>query len=442
MKKFHINSALIFAFFLFILGCQDEGSYEVSTKEDKRWLHSSIKKITDILVYDITNPPLASRSYAYPCLAAYHAYIPFAKNNEPITDQLNGWQGEPISIDTQLIDGEFASISALLETSRNHIYSQDQLQEWIDSVYSFYSSRLPEDIFKATKNYGTSIAEQIKQYSGTDGLKEIRTMAKFQFDKAETGNWIPTPPNYMDPIEPNWRELRPFCLDSASQFKPVSPTPFSMAEDSKFYKELKEVYDIGKNISQEQKEIASFWDCNPYVVLHHGHFMQPYKKITPGGHWMGITRLACISSEANFEKSLKAYSFTSIALADAFIACWDEKYRSNYIRPETVINIHLDKSWTPLLQTPPFPEYTSGHSVISTAAARTLTHLFGDGFEFLDTVEKEFGLPERKFSSFLEASKEAAVSRIYGGIHFRPAVDEGIKQGNNVADKVLSTLSK
>ena len=186
----------------------------------------------------------------------------------------------------------------------------------------------------------------------------------------------------MDGIEPHWNKIRPFVIDSATQFIPVPPTPFDVSEGSLFYEEMMEVYHAVNNLDQERKEIAEFWDCNPFVTHHKGHMMFATKKITPGGHWIGITKIACKKADATLMETINTYTRTSIALADAFISCWDEKYRSNLIRPETVINQHIDEDWKPLLQTPPFPEYTSGHSVISTAAAITLTDIFGETFPF------------------------------------------------------------
>ncbi|HLT51686.1 MAG TPA: vanadium-dependent haloperoxidase, partial [Arenibacter sp.] len=134
---------------------------------------------------------------------------------------------------------------------------------------------------------------------------------------------------------------------------------------------------------------------------------------------------------------------TSMAVADAFISCWDEKYRSNLIRPETVINQYIDENWIPILQTPPFPEYTSGHSVISGAAAIALTDIFGDNFAYDDDTEVPFGLPVRSFTSFNQAAEEAAISRMYGGIHYRAAVENGMDQGRDLGlflvDKLKST---
>ena len=156
------------------------------------------------------------------------------------------------------------------------------------------------------------------------------------------------------------------------------------------------------------------------------------KKISPGGHWVNITRLACQKVGVDFIQTAEAYACVSITLADAFISCWDEKYRSNVIRPETYINQYIDADWFPLLQTPPFPEYTSGHSVVSTAASIMLTNLFGENFSFEDSSEVEFGLPVRHFPSFKYAAEEAAISRFYGGIHYMPSIKNGMDEGTEI----------
>jgi hypothetical protein len=164
------------------------------------------------------------------------------------------------------------------------------------------------------------------------------------------------------------------------------------------------------------------------------------KKISPGGHWMNITRVACKKANADFNLSAESYVRVSLALIDAFISCWDEKYRSKLIRPETYINQYIDEDWVPLLQTPPFPEYTSGHSVISASSAVTLTKLFGDQFAFTDSTEVEFGLTARSFPSFIAASEEAAISRMYGGIHYRPAVEVGMTEGRAIGQYILGKI--
>jgi hypothetical protein len=244
----------------------------------------------------------------------------------------------------------------------------------------------------------------------------------------------------MEGIEPHWREIRTMVLDSATQFVPEPPTVFDLEKSSKFYKEVMEVYEAVKTADKEKKTIASFWDCNPYVMNQTGHVMFATKKITPGGHWMGITSIASDKANSSFAESVRHSTIVAITLFDGFISCWDEKYRSNLIRPETVINEHIDRDWTPLLQTPPFPEHTSGHSVISTASAEVLTAMLGDNFSFTDDVEVQYGLPMRKFNSFREAAAEAAISRLYGGIHYMPAIDEGVKQGREVGGYVVEKI--
>jgi hypothetical protein len=198
-----------------------------------------------------------------------------------------------------------------------------------------------------------------------------------------------------------------------------------------------EVHDIQATLTDDQRAVLAFWDCNPYVMHVQGHAMFATKKVTPGGHWMGITAIAARRANADMMRSSEAYVRVALALADGFISSWDEKFRSNVIRPETVINTYVDERWEPALQTPPFPEYTSGHSVISTAAAVVLTDEFGPNFAFVDSTEIEFGLPVRKFTSFEQAAAEAAMSRLYGGIHYRRSIEQGAIQGRKVGELVV-----
>jgi hypothetical protein len=142
----------------------------------------------------------------------------------------------------------------------------------------------------------------------------------------------------------------------------------------------------------------------------------------------------------DWKQTAETFVITSLALYDGFLSCWDEKYRSVLIRPETYINEYMDKDWLPLLQTPPFPEYTSGHSVVSSAASVALTHLLGDHLHFVDSTEVVFGLPVREFNSFQEAADEAAISRFYGGIHYMPAISNGARQGEQVGQLVVDKI--
>ena len=244
----------------------------------------------------------------------------------------------------------------------------------------------------------------------------------------------------MDGIEPSWNQIRTLVIDSSSQFSPKPPLPFDLTFGSPFQNQLQEVYNVGQTLTTEQINIASFWDCNPYVTYHKGHAMFATKKITPGGHWMGITAIASEKANNSFEQTVSAFTEVSIALFDAFISCWDTKWNTLVVRPETLINKYYDEDWLPVLQTPPFPEYTSGHSVISKASAVVLTKLYGDHFPFEDTTEIKYGLPSRFFDSFHQAADEAAISRLYGGIHYRMAIEQGVVQGEKVGEFIASNL--
>ncbi len=436
MKR--IASIICFAFVLF--SCQKEQKPITISGED---FHAAVDKVTEIMVHDIFSPPVASRIYAYPNIAAYEILAQKDSGYHSLSGQLRELNSIP-SPAVASINHELAALVAHLDVSRRLIFSEEKMTVYRDSLYAMWEAQNQEE-FSTSKEYGLQVAEHIAAWMDKDNYKQTRTMPKFSVDTGDPSRWQPTPPAYMDGIEPHWNKIRPFVIDSAGQFKPAPPPPFSMEKDSDFYNEVKEVYDISNEITakgdeSEEVAIAQFWDCNPYVSVTRGHLMFATKKITPGAHWIGIAKIAARKSNADITKTVYTYTKTSIAIADAFISCWDEKYRSNLIRPETLINEHIDDSWEPVLQTPPFPEYTSGHSVVSGAAAVALTSIYGDGFSFDDDTELQYGLPVRSFNSFKEAADEAAISRMYGGIHYRKAVEVGVKQGRDLGAFVVKNL--
>lgn len=406
--------------------------------------HSSVDKVVETMVHDIFSPPVASRVFAYPNIAAYEIIAQGNQNYVSLKNQITHLGAIPEADKSKNINYQLAALVAHIDMSKRLIFSQKQIVTFRDSLYQVWSSKNNSE-FEASKAYGLEVANFVFEWMREDNYNQTRTMPKFKTDSKNEGRWSPTPPAYMDGLEPHWSKIRTFVLDSASQFKPIAPPKFSMEENSDFYKELKEVYDISNEITKdgdtsEEILIAQFWDCNPYVSVTRGHLMFALKKITPGAHWIGITKIACKTEGADLNKTIYAYTKTSIAIADAFISCWDEKYRSNLVRPETLINNYIDDKWEPILQTPPFPEYTSGHSVVSGAASTVLTDIFGDDFNFLDDTETIYGLPVRPFSSFNAAAQEAAMSRMYGGIHYRAAVEVGIGQGKEVGSLVNERL--
>ncbi|KAB7528296.1 phosphatase PAP2 family protein [Flagellimonas olearia] len=421
--------------------CQKKHEAIIITPEE---YHKSVDKVIEVMIHDIFSPPVASRIFAYPNIAAYEIIAQKDDRYKSLAGQIHDLTPIPEPKTRDSINFEVAALVAHMQLDKNLIFSEDRIVSYRDSLYAVWADK-NEPVFNASKAYGLEVAEHIAAWMNKDNYKQTRTMPKFSVNSEDPSRWQPTPPAYMNGLEPHWSKIRPFAIDSADQFKPAPPPDFSMEEGSKFYEEVMEVYEvrksmIGKGDKSDEIAIAQFWDCNPYVSVTRGHLMFATKKITPGAHWIGITKIAARKSDADFAKTVYAYTKTSIAIADGFISCWDEKYRSNLIRPETVINEYIDDSWEPVLQTPPFPEYTSGHSVVSGAAAIALTDIFGDNFAFDDDTEVAYGLPVRSFSSFNQASDEAALSRMYGGIHYRAAIEVGIKQGRSLGKYIVDKL--
>lgn len=423
---------------LFSLSCSENTS-ELKKLENPELFIEAVQNLTDIAVYDIFSPPVASRVYVYPNVAAYEVIASaYPEKYNSLAGQLKGLNKGPQI--PEKANPYLAALYAFNIVGKSMIFSEDKMEEFqkeFDAEISKYT--ISRSVKKKSRKYASEMAEHILKWSREDNYHQTRTFPKYTV-REEDHFWKPTPPDYMDGIEPNWNKIRTMVIDSSSQFSPEPPIQFDLTKGSAFQKQLQEVYNVGKTITATQMEIASFWDCNPYVTYHKGHAMFATKKITPGGHWIGITAIASKKAESNFEETVAAFTEVSIALFDAFISCWDEKWGTLVVRPETLINKYYDEDWLPVLQTPPFPEYTSGHSVISKAAAVVLTKRFGDNFYFEDTTEIKYGLPTRNFSSFHNAADEAAISRLYGGIHYRMAIEQGVIQGHNVGSHIAAKV--
>jgi len=411
-----------------------------SISENPDYIHRSVKEVTDVIVHDIFSPPAASRIYAYINVAGYEAarydnpkYLSFASQLHGLTPFPRPQPGKEYSY-------ALASVHAILTVGKALVISEEKVEEFHKNMLQeFKETGMPEEVFDNSLLLGKQVADHILEWVAKDNYQQVKSMPRYSVSN-DVSAWKPTPPAYMKAVEPNWNKLRPFLIESAQQFKPIPPPTFSTDKNSRFFKEASEVRNAGLKLTPEQIEVSNFWDCNPFKMNINGHVMYATKKISPGGHWINITRLVCKDVNADLVRSAEAYACVSITLADCFISCWDEKYRSNVIRPETYINQYMDPQWMPLLQTPPFPEYTSGHSVVSTASAIMLTKLFGDNFSFADSTEVEFDIPVRHFKSFKLAAEEAAISRFYGGIHYMPSINNGMKEGIRIGNFISMKL--
>lgn len=442
MKKY---SSVFFAFFLTSLLVSCSIKPKVEKIEPVHLLINNEDQLTQIIIYDVFTPPVASRIYVYSSIAAYEA-IRHANNSPSIAEKLNGFDKMPLPDKTKKYDYNLAATEAFFKVARNvKVFSVDSLNAYEKLIHDNYKSTLEDATYAASVAFGDTIAAVVLKRAKTDGYFISRGKAKY-LGSNEPGKWRPTPPDYLDGVEWCWNTMKPMVLDSAAQYAPVRPPKYDTKPGSQFHNLVKEVYDINKNLTPEQKLIAKYWDDNPFVIEHSGHMMFGNKKITPGGHWMGIAAQIIQQEKADPVKAAQTFALTSIALFDGFISCWDEKYRSSYVRPVTVIKEIIDKDWMPLLQTPPFPEYTSGHSTITAAAATVLTKLYRDNLVFEDSSDYKYIGLKRKFNSLSAAAEECSMSRVYGGIHYTISVntgaDMGKKVGGLVIKKILDTPNK
>lgn len=403
-------------------------------------LQPAVFALSGIMMHDVVSPCIASRYYMYGTIGSYALLEANDKTVVGPVALISHFPKEQMAFkhsDIHVV--HLAALFCIYEAGMQFLPSGAELSE----KYIDVQKRSVKAGFKSTqiadaKKLAHAMAQHIWQYSAGDGYKFLSAFPKYR-PQRKPGHWFPTPPAYMDAADPNWHTMRPLIIDSSAQFRSRQPVAFDSVAGSHFMQLTREVYTTTQNLTAAQREIAGFWDCNPFVVATAGHMSLGFKKISPGGHWMNITCIGAREKGLDFQQTVTALGIEAITLYDAFIVCWKEKYATDRVRPETVINQYIDLNWTPLLQTPPFPEFTSGHSVISTASAQVLTHLMGV-VGFTDDSEVIFELAPRKFGSFREAADEAAISRLYGGIHYRDAIEYGQEQGEQVANFIIAKL--
>ena len=424
-----ISVILSFIFIVALTGC---GRKEHVRLPDAEILHQNQDQLTQVIIYDVFTPPVASRLYVYSSLASYEAIRFSREGSSSIAEKLHGFGRMPQPDKGKEYNFTLAASKAFFNVVRNvKVFSVDSLNRYEEALYGGFKEELDDSVYARSLSFGDKIAGAILSRAKNDGYLQSRGKPKY-LGSNEAGKWRPTPPDYLDGVEWCWNTMKPMVMDSAAQFSPDRPPLYSLDTTSLFYTSMREVYDINKNLTEEQMTIARFWDDNPFVIEHSGHMTFGNKKITPGGHWIGICAIASKQSGADAVKTARAYALTALALYEGFISCWDEKYRSSYVRPVTVINEKIDPAWLPFLQTPPFPEYTSGHSTITACASAVLTSLYGDNFAFQDTSDLRYIGMQRHFNSFNEAAAEASISRVYGGIHYKFSVDTGAAQGKKL----------
>ena len=437
MKIFHYLMAAL----LLVTACNNKPVPETYFADAFSYC-KTVKELNEVVKHVGFPPIIASRNYAYANIAAYECIVGGYPNDfASLSGQVKGLEQMPKPDTSQKTDYEFAALLAFCKVGEAVTFPEGSMKEFVDSLKELaISEGMPGEMFNNSLAYADTVSKVILAWCKKDNYAQTRSATRYTVIDSP-GRWVPTPPAYATAMEPHWNKIRPIGMDSATQFIPPPPIPFNMKDtNSEYYKQVKSVKDAVDNLTDEQKHIAEFWDDLGGKLNVNGHVSFITKKFSPPGHWMNIVGIASQKAKANFRKTVAAYTLTSICVFDAFIQCWDEKFRSNMARPETVINNYIDPEWRPYLQTPSFPEYTCGHSTVSSAAAEALTKMYGDNFSYTDTSELEFGISNRSFTSFRQAAQENNEARFYGGIHFHPSCLVSNESGRKVATFIINKL--
>jgi hypothetical protein len=430
-----------FLVLIFVLSaaCNSKQPYTTFTLDPVRYC-KTVKGLNNIVLENNFPPMIAARNYAYANIAAYECMVAGDTSWQTLAGQILHLPALPRLPKGTDIDYDLASLLAFVKVGNAVTFPEGSMTGHYDQLVAEADSMgIPQRKLANTKMFADTISAAVMEWSKSDNYSKTRGASRYSIDETP-GRWVPTPPMYATGLEPHWMEIRPLVLDSVSVIRCPAPPAYDVKNrNSAFYRAIMEVKHTADSLTQEQKDIADFWDDNPFKMNVTGHVMYATKRFSPAGHWMNIVGIGAEKSGADLHTTIAAYAKTSIALFDAFLSCWDEKYRSNYIRPETVINQLIDPNWQPYIQTPPFPSYVSGHSTISGAAAEVMSEYFGD-VAFTDTSSKEFGMESRRFQSFRDAAQEASISRLYGGIHYRFDLDEGGILGRKVGEMVVKRI--
>lgn len=387
------------------------------------------------------SPPVASRGMGYIGVAAYETIATGAPNMTSLAGQVNGLTAGPVREPGAAYD-EAVALHAALSVSIGSFFDntgptgQRAMVAMSDKFGAKVAEGVPTDVVQRSEDLGRAVAAHVLEWSQGDGGAVVENMG-FPYDyKPKVGPqyWVPTSlvRQQQAPLLPDWGQNRPFVMPSGKACPLPPPPEYSEDAGSQFYAEAMEVVTAKANLTADQKAIARFWSDDP--------MLSP----TPPGHWMSIALQILERDGADLATHVDVMARLGMAMSDAFIGCWEAKFDYDLLRPVTYIRRVIDPKWEPLLITPPFPEYPSGHSTQSGAAATVLTALYGEGYGFTDATHEDDGLEPRRYASFWDAAKEAGESRLFGGIHFRAAIDRGLDQGRCIGAHVnaLKTLEK
>ena len=443
-----------------------------------QWLRTSLAFVRS----ERLGPPVATRTSAYSAIALYEGYAADSRSSlRSLAGQLNGLtalpqasgavDGATVAAEAERLVADSLFRDGLPSTRRTidslataqvrarelagvHAAERDRSVEHGRALSRAILAWAATDSFFATRGRPYAIGDQREQWSNTANISQFvpqtlsgqsdlvqfanpnvhedveRATSKGTFVNRPKPEGKTTLPSFnpINPTEPYWGKLRTFVLSESDACAPPPPPQYSETSGSAFWLMGKQFYDTVSALTLTQKEIALFWADNPVATG------------TPGFHWISVVNLMIARKQLTAEQAVETYALTSLAIADAFIGCWREKYRSNVVRPVTYVQRVFNKNFQTVIPTPPFPEFTSGHSVQSAAAVEILTALLGDTVSYIDSTQVDIGQPPRPFASLHAALAEVAISRVYAGVHYFPAVVLGMQQGQCIGRTVRRKL--
>ncbi len=392
--------------------------------------HAWVQAMYDVVWHGGSSTPTnAARIYCALSVAMYEAVAPLSSTLRTLAGQLTDLRPLPQaparnSDPPCVMAGAVRTLADYLFRSSPRDLSGPLDRVFDEQVRARRGAGVPAGVVSASVEHGVRLGRDLVTWVSTDGY--LGTLRPYLPPEGE-GLWRSSPPDFGEAIGPYWSEIRPMVMARPDEVVPVAPVSYSPSEGSPFWEQANSTYQAGLAITQAQRQTAMFWRDNPHTSG------------LPSGHWMAITRQVCTQQGLSLTRSVEAYARVGVALHDAFLNCWTWKYRFNLVRPVDYVHDHIDPNWETWVATPPFPEYTSGHSVASAAAATVLTDLLGGDLSFTD-VNTITDWGTRQFDSFRQAAEEAAISRLFGGIHYPMAIDFGLAQGDAVGALVVARL--
>lgn len=402
----------------------------------RHWYKLVLRLVRHTATY---SPPVASRSFAYLGVAAYQAVASASSGLASLQGQLNGLAALPSRAPGARY-AEAVIIHCVMASAVKAFFGNTGptglrvMAATEKKLKAEAMAGVPEDVAARSIAFGEALTAAILAWSENDGGAVIENMGfPMAYDlNPAPGHWVPTSAirQQQAPLLPAWGQNRTFAMRDGTACAIAPPPAYSEDRNSAFYSEAREVYDTVRSLTKEQETIARFWSDDP--------MLSP----TPPGHWISIALEILEAEKADADKTADVLMRLGVTLADAFIGCWAAKFQYDLVRPVTYIRKVIDPKFEPLLITPPFPEYPSGHSVQSGAAAVVLTAIYGENFAFTDSTHVRDGIAPRSYTSFAVAAEEAGISRLYGGIHFRSAVDRGLEQGRCIGQHAVALKTR